>query len=496
MSTSEQIISLLGTIDDLVWGKPLIIFVTLVGFYFLIRGGLFPFVHFGHIFRNTVFAKAGEGSQAGSGRISPYRAFCIALGGAVGMGNISGVASAIAVGGPGALFWMWVVAFFGMMVKTVEITLGIYYRKTDYDGRYVGTTMNYIERGIKGEQGHRWGGPLAMIFACCLFVMFIQGSGTYTVAETLNASFGWNIMVVGALYTLFVLFLIVRGENTIGKFAEKAVPVMCGIFLLGTVVTIVMNITSVPAMFAAIFHDAFTGSAAAGGFVGSTVAQAVQKGVSRSVYSNEAGYGTAPMFHGNADTVHPVRQGLWGAVEVFCDTLIVCTCTGLAIIVTGVWNSGSTGATLGVMAFTAAFGVFGRWFMGIMTILFAFTTTTTWYLLYQNVLAYILKGSVNAQKIGRRIFSVVFPLTMVGVCAFIYFTGSDAGLFWTIVSISTALPEFFNCIALLCLSNKFFVLFKDYKARYLGIGEVDPDLHIFAEDDVEVMAKIHANGVE
>ncbi len=496
MTTGEKIASILGSIDDFVWGKPLIIFVTLVGLYFLIRGKFFPFAHFGHIFKNTVFAKASESGKADSGKVSPYRAFCIALGGAVGMGNISGVASAIAVGGPGALFWMWIVAFFGMMVKLVEITLGVYYRRKDANGKMQGTTMGYIERGIKGEMGQKWGGPLAMIFCICLFIMFIQGSGTYTVAETLHASFGWNIMVVAVVYVAFVLYLIIRGENAIGRFAEKAVPIMCGLFLLGTLVILGINYKNIPAMFASIFKGAFTGTAAVGGFIGSTVSQAVQKGVARSIYSNEAGYGTAPMFHGGADTVHPVRQGLWGAVEVFCDTLIVCTCAGLAIIVTNTWETGLTGATLGVAAFSASFGNFGKWFLGVMTILFAFTTSTAWYLLYQSLIGYMFKKNAKAANVAHKVFSVLFPLTMIGTCALIYYTGNDAGMFWTIVSITTGLPEFFNCIAILCLNKKFFALFKDYKARYMGIGTVDPNFKIFAEDDKEVMAKIHANGVE
>ena len=243
----------------------------------MLRGGFFPFRHFGHILKNTVFEKATQNDKNGNGKISPYRAFCIGLGGAVGMGNISGVATSVAVGGPGAIFWMLVWAFFGMMLKMAEISLGLYYRRKDSNGKYVGSAMDYMERGIKGEQGKKIGGPLSVLFAIGLFMQFTQGSGSYTVAETLNASFGFNIMAVGIIYTAFVLFLIIRGENAIGRMAEKIVPVMCAIYLLGTVVIILMNITNVPSMLVGIFQGAFSGTAAVGGFAGAAVSLAIQQ---------------------------------------------------------------------------------------------------------------------------------------------------------------------------------------------------------------------------
>ena len=488
------IINFLNWLNSILWAYPLLFFTLFVGLFFMIRGGFFPFAHFRHTLKNTVFAKASESGKSEKGKVSPYRAFCIALGGAVGMGNISGVATAIAVGGPGAIFWMWLWAFFGMIVKMAEITLGVYYRHRGADGKVSGTAMDFMERGIKGEKGLRIGGPLAILMAIGLFFQFVQGSGTYTVAETLHASFGWNIMAVGIVYTLFVVYLMIRGENAIGKMAEKLVPIMVGLYLIGTLIIIGMNISNVPGVFVAIFKGAFTGTAAVGGFAGTTVAVAMRQGISRSIYSNEAGKGSSTLIHGSADTIHPVRQGLWGSVEVVADTLIVCTCTALAIMVTGTWESGLTGAKLGVMAFSSSFGSFGRVFVGVMTLIFAFTTSTAWYILYQNILTYMFRNAADkTQKSIHRIFSVVFPLTMVGTCAFIYFTGSNSGLFWTIVSIVTAFPTLWNGIGLLFLNGKFKALLNDYKARYMGIGKVDPDFIPFAEDDEQVMAKIHAN---
>lgn len=485
-----MVIEFINKLNGWLWGLPLLTFVLALGCFIMVSSKFFPFVHFGHAVKNTILAKASELEE---GKLSPYRAFCLSLGGAVGMGNISGVATSIAIGGPGALFWMWVWAFFGMAVKMAEISLSVYYRRKNEDGQYSGSTMDYMERGIKGELNMKFGGPLATLMAVCLLTMCVQGSGTYTIGETMQASFGLNPMLVGIIYTLFVVYLIFRGESAIGKFAEKIVPVMCGIYLLGTVIILGMNITTVPSVVVDIFSGAFTGTAAVGGFAGSAISTAIRQGVTRSMYSNEAGKGTAAMFHGSAETIHPIRQGLWGAIDVFCDTIIVCTCTGFAILSTGVWTSGATGATLGVMAFTSAFGAFGKYYVGIMSVFFAFTTSTAFYVLYQNALKYILRNHPKAQKIAYSAFRVIFPLTMVSTCAFIYFTGSNAGLFWTIVNIVVAPPAFLNAIALFLLRKKFWALLKDYKARYMGIGKVDPEFKVFAEDDPEVMAAINKN---
>lgn len=486
-------IEFLYQLDSWVWGMPLIVAVMLLGAYYMIRGKFFPFVHFGHTWKNTIFKKSDQTSADDSGKISPFRAFCLALGGAVGMANISGVATSIAVGGPGAIFWMWVWAFFSMMVKIVETSLGLYYRRKGPDGKYSGSAMDYMERGIAGEMGLKFGKPLAILFAISLLLMVLQGSGAYTVGETMSATFGLNLMAVVVVYILFIVYLIFRGENTIGRVAEKIVPFMCGVYLLGTVVILILNAGNIPGMFADIFKGAFTGTAAAGGFAGSAVATAIRQGVSRSVYSNEAGNGTSPLIHGSANTVHPVRQGLWGSVEVFCDTLIVCTCSGLAILITNTWTSGESGATLGVLAFTAAYGSFGKYFLGIMTLLFAFTTSTTWYLFYRNILSYLLKKWPAVLKAVHKAFTVVFPLIMVGNAALVYYSDSDATLFWTIVSIFTAFPLFINAIALFVLRKKFWTLLDDYKARYLSIGQVDPSFSVFAEDDPEIIAKINQN---
>ena len=486
-------VDFLYKMEEWVWGTPLIVFAMVLGAYYMVRGKFFPVVHFKHTMKNTILAKSEESAKSGAGKISPYRAFCLAVGGAVGMGNISGVATAIAVGGPGAIFWMWVWAFFGMMVKTAETSLGLYYRRKGADGKYSGSAMDYMERGIQGEMGWKFGKPLAVLFAISLLLMVVQGSGAYTVGETIHASFGLNIMVVVAAYVLFVVYLLIRGENTIGKMAEKLVPVMCVAYLIGTIVILLLNITNLPGMFVGIFKGAFTGTAAVGGFAGSAVALTIRQGVARSVYSNEAGNGTSPLIHGSADTIHPVRQGLWGSVEVFCDTIIVCTCSGLAILATGTWTSGTKGAALGVLAYTSSFGSFGKYFLGVMTILFAFTTSTTWYLFYQNILGYLLKKWPKTLNIVHKAFAVAFPLLMLGNAALVYFTDSDAALFWTIVSIVTAFPLFFNGIALFALRKKFWALLNDYKARYMGIGKVDPDFIVFAEDDPKVMEKIHRN---
>lgn len=477
-------VAILNYLDGLLWGTPFIVFVVAVGIYFTVGSKFFAFRHFGHIFKNTVLkATDKEANATASGQTSPYTAFCVALGGAVGTANISGVATAIATGGPGAIFWMWLWAFVGMMVKIVETSIGLYYRVKDENGEYNGAVMHYMERGIAGEMGLKFGIPLAFLFAVSLFVQFIQGSGAYTIAETMEATFGINIMVVGIVYTAFVAYLIFRGRNAIGDFATKLVPPMCMLYLLGTLIIILVNFKAVPGAFAEIIGNAFTGRAATGGFVGASVAVAMRKGIARSVYSNEAGMGTSPLIHGQADTIHPVRQGLWGAMEVFCDTIVVATCTALAIIVTGVWTSGDSGAALAVSAFSTLFGKAGNYFIGIMTVLFGLTTTTTWYLYYQSTLEYLFRKAPKAKRAVCKAFQFIFPATMIGVVSFIYFTGSGPETFWTLISVLTAPSTFFNCFGLLVIRKKFWTLLKDYNARYLGIGEVDPNFYVFAEDD-------------
>ena len=483
-------VNFLNTLNDFLWGTPFIVFVMAVGVYFTVKGKFFPFRYFGHIMKHTALNMTGkEANEKKEGKISPFEAFCIAVGSAVGTANISGVATAIATGGPGAVFWMWLWAFVGMMVKLVETALGLYYRTKDEKGAYSGGCMHYMERGIAGEMGKKIGIPLAALFPFSLFIQFVQGSQCYAIAEVLNYSFGLDMILVTLCYSAFVYYIIWTGTNRIANFACKLVPVMCVVYVLGGLVVIAANIGNIPSVFAMIFRDAFTGSAAFGGFMGAAVSKVISSGVSRSVYSNEAGMGTSPMVHGSADTIHPVRQGLWGSMEVFVDTLLVCTITALAVLSSGVWTSGQAGATLTIMGFETVFGRYGAYYIGIMTLLFGATTTAGWYTYYQTALAYLLRKWPKIKEKAAFIFKLIFPMTNIVIVSYIVFSGEGPELFWTIVSILTAPSTLINLFALLIIRKKFFAIFNDYKARYLGVGKVDPNFHVFYEDDPAVAAE-------
>ncbi|MCD8037161.1 MAG: amino acid carrier protein [Clostridiales bacterium] len=481
----------MSTLDGIVWGRPFTYTLLAAGFIFVFLSRGFVFRHFSHITKNTLgVALSAEGRKSKSGKISPFEAVCVAVGGCVGTGNISGVAAAIAVGGPGAVFWMWLWAFFAMTVKMCEATLGSYYRKKDENGEYVGGSYYYIEEGIGREKKWKVGFVLAWLFSLGFFAMFLSGSQASVLAESLNSSYNVPMIPFVLIYSVFMMYIVWRGVPRIAKMASKAVPVMCAIYLLAGLLIIILNIGNLPSVIVSIFSSAFTGTAAVGGFAGAAVQKAVSQGVARAINSNEAGMGTSPMIHAAADTVHPVRQGLWGAIEVFIDTIIICSITALAILCTGVWTSGSTSMTLALEAFNAAFGGFGTFFLNLMLCLFGLTTTASAFAYYDGALRFMLKRfSKEVVDKCSLLFKLIFPLPNIVIVATIVLSANDYNLYWAFVDVIIALPVFFNVIGLLILSPKFIELIKDYEARYFGKGKVDPDFKIFYETEPNDEAK-------
>ncbi len=295
-------------------------------------------------------------------------------------------------------------------------------------------------------------------------------------------------------YSVILYYVIWKGTPRIAKVATRLVPFMCVVYLLGGIILIIANIGNVPSMIYAIFHDAFTGSAAAGGFAGAAVQQAISKGLSRSINSNEAGQGSSPLIHGSADTIHPVREGLWGAFEVFTDTIIVCTITAIAVLCTGEWAAPEayTGATLTIEAFSSVFGRGGEVYIGIMMALFGITTTAGWFTYYINVIQWLFRKHPITRDRLCYLFKFVFPIPNLVIVWSVVKGGYSADLFWAIVDVSLLIPVFSNLLAIFLLRKKFWELLKDYKARYMGIGEVDPNFHVFYEDDPKVFAQEEA----
>lgn len=478
----EQIISSIGSF---LCGPPMIIAIMGCGILLTVKSKFFVFKYIRHIFQNTLGTMTDK-SKAKSdkkGALSPFEAICVAVGGAVGVGSIGGVAAAIAVGGPGALFWILVWAFFGMTVKLAEVTLACYYRSKDEKGNYYGGPSYYMEKGLGREKGIKAGLYLAWLFGMAFIIQAFSGNQVFTIAESLNTAFGVPMIPFACVYSIFIFYIIWKGVPRIASFASKCVPFMCLLYFFGGIVLIVVNYKALPGVIYAVFHDAFTGSAAAGGFVGAGVMTVIKTGIARSINSNEAGQGSSPMIHAAADTPHPVRQGLWGSFEVFVDTILVCTITAMAILSTGVWKSGLTSATLTIEAYKSVFGKGGLYFIGIITLLFGLTTTAGWFTYYCSLIAHGFRNHPKLRDKVTLIFKIIFPWPNILVVAMIVLSGKGPNLYWSIIDIVTVLPTFFNVIALIGLSGVFIKLLNDYKARYLGVGKVDPKFKVFYEEE-------------
>jgi AGCS family alanine or glycine:cation symporter len=430
----------------------------------------------------------GSENTSGKGVLNPLQAVSAAVGGAGGIGNIGGVATAIATGGPGAVFWLWVCALIGMMTKMVEVSLAVYYRSTDEDGNPYGGPTYYIEKGLGIEKGFRaWPIP-AVIFGAGIFATFFFSIQNYTVSEAVASTFGINMIVVSVAFCMLAMAVALGGIPRLGKAAERLVPFMCLFYVVGGLTVILMDAGNLPHTFKLIFQSAFTGSAAVGGFTGAAFAQVIQIGVARSVYSNEAGWGTSPMIHSTAKVAHPVAQGLWGSCEVFVDTIIVCSITAIAIVNTGAWQLTDAegvqlaGAPLTLMTFELKLGLIGRCIVAISIFLFGVTTEIGWYAYYEILIRHALRDNHKLKEKILKVFRIVFSFPSMAVTVWAVLYGLPSGIIWLIADVVTGIPTFVNLIVILLLSKTFFALLRDYKARYLGINSVDPKIKLFCED--------------
>lgn len=386
----DQLMKINGIINGFVWGPPMLVLLVGTGIYLSLRTKFFSITKLGYILKNTLL-KMFEKSE-GEGEISAFEAVATALAATVGTGNIAGVATAIALGGPGAIFWMWIAALFGMTTKFAEVVLAIQYREKTEDGRFVGGPMYYITNGLN----LKW---LAYIFA---FFGAVAAFGignmvqSNSIAESLFVTFGLNKLLTGIILAIGAAVVIVGGIKKIGAVTSKLVPMMAAFYIIGGIVIIIINAAHIPEAFGLIFGSAFTGSAAIGGFSGALLKDAMTKGIARGVFTNEAGLGSAPIAHAAATTDHPVRQGLWGVFEVFMDTIVICSITALAIITTGVWQDGGTGAALTTQAFSH--GLPGNWggiIVSIGILLFAFSTILGWEYYGERCAEYLFGPKVN-----------------------------------------------------------------------------------------------------
>ncbi|EHI69685.1 alanine/glycine:cation symporter family protein [Streptococcus ictaluri] len=439
-------IAFVKLIDDLVWGPPLLTLLVGTGIYLSIRLGFLQILKLPRAFR-LIFT-----DDEGHGDISSFAALATALAATVGTGNIVGVATAIKSGGPGALFWMWVAAFFGMATKYAEGLLAIKYRTKDANGQISGGPMYYIVHGM----GDKWK-PLAILFAASGILVALFGIGTFaqvnSITSSLHHSFGVSSQWISILLALLVAIIIFGGIQSISKVAEKVVPFMAIFYILCTLTVILINYTNLIPVISLVFKSAFAPTAAAGGFAGSLVKDAIQKGIARGVFSNESGLGSAPIAAAAAKTNEPVEQGLISMTGTFIDTLIICTLTGLSILVTGQWTSSLEGAPLTQSAFSSVFGHFGNYGLTFSLVLFAFTTILGWSYYGERCFEFLF-GTSHITYF--RIFFVI----MVALGGFL-----KLELIWILADIVNGLMALPNLIALLALSPIIIYETKDYFAK-------------------------------
>ena len=470
------------------WGLPIIVIILGTGFYFTFKTGFFQVFHLKHIFSETIYKIIKKGNKAegdGKGLITPFEAVATAIGGSVGVGNIGGVATAMAVGGPGSLFWLWIAAFVGMILKMAEVSLGVYYREKDEKGDPYGGPTYYMEKGLGEEKGHKWWLIPAAIFGGGIFSTFFITVQNYTVSEAVSAAFGIKIIYASIIYIVCNYILIIGGIKSLGKLAGKIVPIMCVFYVGAALYIIAINIGNLPATLGLVFKGAFTGTAAAGGFAGAAFSQVMRIGMARSVFSNEAGWGSSPMIHASAQTDHPIKQGLWGAFEVFIDTIVVCTLTCLVIIITGVWSSGATGATLTLNAFATGMGSASKIFIATGIFLFGVTTSSGWYAYYEIILRHLMKSSPKLKDGILKFYKIFYPVPGFVMVVMATTIGMPGSTVWLFADFTTAVPTFINIAVMLSLSGTFFKLFKDYKTKYILKEEVKPEdkIKVFYEED-------------
>lgn len=451
----QLINDLFNWLNGIVWGVPMIVLILGTGLYLQIRLGFMPIFRIPYGFR-MIWKSRTPGAKA-EGEISPFAALMTALSATVGTGNIAGVATAIAVGGPGALFWMWMTAFVGMATKYGEVVLAVKYREVDDKGEHAGGPMYAIKNGL--GKHWRWLGTAFAIFGGLAgfgIGNMVQANG---IASAVHNAFGVETWITGVVLVILTGAVVLGGIKRIGAVAEWLVPFMCVGYILCVGVILFVFADRIPDAFATIFTQAFNPTAAAGGFLGSTVMMAIRMGVARGIFSNEAGLGTAGIAQAAGTTSNPVFSGLIGMMGTFIDTIIVCTMTGLAIMVTGVWTSGASGAVLSSQAFEAAMPGVGKYLLAASLAVFAFTTILGWAYYGEKCWEYLI-GTVSEK-----------PFRILWTVAVFFGATLSLDFAWLVADTLNALMAIPNLISLLLLSPVIVSLTREYFANGGAEGE-------------------------
>ncbi len=459
----ETISSINQVVNDFIWGVPAMVCIIGVGILLSVRTNFIQIRKFPYAIKTTI-GRMFKKKEAGDGAMTPFQAVCTALAGTVGTGNIAGVAGAIAIGGPGAVFWMWCSAVLGMCTKFAEVTLAVHFRQRNQDGDWVGGPMYYIQNGL----GKHWQ------FLAVLYSLFgaltVFGTGNATQVNTivtaidsavvqfvhLSDAFVSNMnLIIGILVAMLVAMVLLGGVKRIGSVSEKLVPFMAVFYVVLSIGVVVLNYTRLPYVFTSIFEGAFCPEAFTGGVIGSLFVS-MKKGVSRGIFSNEAGLGTGSIAHACADTRKPVKQGMFGIFEVFADTIVICTLTAMVILCSGttVAYGQAAGAELTIAGFTSTYGGGASLFTAVALCCFAFTTIIGWGLYGSRFAAFLLK----TDKIIKPFFVVYSFVAILGATL-------DLGLLWGIADTFNGLMSIPNLIALLLLSGTVADLTKQYFSK-------------------------------
>ncbi len=488
----EKLADINGIINGWVWGPVMLVFLVGTGIFLTCGLKFFQVGKIGLWMKNTFGTLLGkQGKKTENAKtISSFQALCTALGGTVGVGNVVGVATAIAAGGPGAVFWMWFAAFFGMITKYAEIVLGIFYRKRTEGGEWLGGAMVYLKEGFAGKKGLRtFGAVLGVLFAIfCILASFGIGnmSQINTIAANFEKTFSIPAMVTGVILLVLMAVMAFGGLKTIGSVTEKMVPFMSIFYIIGGLIILATKVTVLDDVFVSIFKGAFGFDAIAGGAIGVVISKVAKSGIARGVFSNEAGLGSSALVHSAADVKEPAKQGMWGVFEVFVDTIIICSLSALVILSSGVIDlstglvaDGFTAGKASVLvteAFVNSFGTIGGCFATIAIFFFAFSTVIGWFIYGSKACEFLLG------KVATTIYKLIF------VCFVIVGATMDLSLAWDISDTFNGLMAIPNLIGLVVMSGTIFKITKNYLARQKG-EKVAPILSAYPDIQAEMEAK-------
>lgn len=437
-------------IYKIISGPYILLFLLIIGIYITFKTSFIQIFNLGDIFRETIGSFFKKSIKKDKINITPFQAMSTALGGTMGVGNIVGIGTAMVLGGVGSIFWMWVSAFFGMAVKYSEIVLSVEYREKGEDGKNIGGPMFYLEKGLGIK-------VLSIIFSIsCIIASFGIGNMTQinAISLSINGTFGVNKIFIGVCVSIIIAFVVVGGVGRIGKFAEKIIPAVSGMYIVFALYIIIINIHNVPQAFISIFSSAFSLKSAVGGVAGYTILSSIKYGVSRGIFSNEAGLGSSPIIHGASDTDDSVKQGFWGIFEVFIDTIVVCTITAIAIISSSSFINGDDGSKFTINAFKSSLGSFGEYFIIFSIVIFAISSIISWCYYGERSVHYL-----TDKKIYISFYRIIF--------LFVILIGSvmNISIVWKISDIFNLFMMLPNVIGIVLLIDKIVYKTKLYKDR-------------------------------